>query len=460
MAIADTVYRYSAPAGVGAPTLSRGEASRGEAAPSVEAIQVRLEEMLDRADSSEPMSGWQWDELTGALSAVPSLVIVPRRLWFDVAARLLEEMLVSDGLPWMQRYEAFHRLLGHPTGERAAVAACVSLIGDPANQIFVEPVSVLDASSHPDASRFVLGQLVQPINERARYGALLACVRKVRFGHFAADEVAGLVPTVSDLLRDPDSYADAAALGVELLRRLPNGLGTRAVANLRRALTADAHLNEVLGAGRLAAQSTSAIVVDRIASATQAQLPQSPPGFTDTLLPELIDEMLYAPVLDVRLYAALLVRATPYGGAVARALGKELRKPHVAMDPTLAATLLGGMRILGEASQRPLVEHLVLAVGLPIEVSIAAVDSLGHVGGVSPDRFYLDAIARHAGSWRRHRTRHSAVLLRGLVYALGVTQNLRLLARVRDDHEAPAPVRAAARWWLDRPARVFESARR
>jgi hypothetical protein len=45
------------------------------------------------------------------------------------------------------------------------------------------------------------------------------------------------------------------------------------------------------------------------------------------------------------------------------------------------------------------------------------------------------------------------------VYGLGITRNLRLLARVRDDEEAPDPVRASARWWLDRSTRVYASVR-
>lgn len=453
IAIADTIYRYAAPAAAGPPVLSRGEAP-----PAGSPAQARLEEMLERALSSEPMSGWHWDELTGQISTMPSLLIVPSRFWFDVATRLLEEMIVADGLPWMQRFEAFNRLLGHPTGQQAAVAACVSLVGDPANQVFIEPVSVLDGSAHPDANRFVLGQLTRPTNERTRYGALLACVRKVRYGHFTQAQLSGLVPAVSELLQNPESFADAAALGVELLRRMPAGLRTGAETGLRRALADDRHLHDVLSAGRLAARSTSAVVVRRIVAAAAAELSRHAPGLTDNLLPVLVDEMLYAPVLDVRLYASMLIRATPYAPAVAGALGAELNRP--AVDGTLAASLLWGVRVIGGVDQRPIVERLILAPGVSPEVSEAAAQTIGHVGGASSDHFYLSAISQHSRSWRSHRARHSAAALTSLVYALGIAQNLRLLARVREDAEAPAPVRAAAGWWLSRPTRVYASARR
>ncbi len=90
------------------------------------------------------MSGWEWDELTGVMASLPSLVIIPRSLWTDLAGRLLEEMIISDGLPWMQRFEMISRLLGHPAGRKAAVNVCVSHIADPSNEVFVEPISMLD----------------------------------------------------------------------------------------------------------------------------------------------------------------------------------------------------------------------------------------------------------------------------------------------------------------------------
>ena len=134
------------------------------------------------------MSGADWDRLTGLVAVQPSLMLVPSRLWTDMSTRLLEELIASTGQAWMQRSEALHRLLGHPVGQSAAIAACTDLVADSASQIFVEPMAVLDASAHPDASRHVLNQLTRPLNARSQYGALLACVRKLRDGHFTAEQ--------------------------------------------------------------------------------------------------------------------------------------------------------------------------------------------------------------------------------------------------------------------------------
>ncbi len=452
---ADLVYRFAAPAASGPPILDRsGPHLDGPAA------RARLDELLERALSSDMMHGQHWDELTGHLSTIPTIVIFPRRLWTELASRLLDETILADGLPWLQRFEAMNRLLGHPVGGRAAVAACASLAADPSSQVYIEPISLLEANTHADASRHVLAQLTNPTNEHTRYGALLACVRKVRFGHFSPGQLQALAPVVAGMMLDQSGLEEAAPLAVEVLRKLPPELRTKADAELRRAVANDHMLREVHAAGRLATPTSAATMVDRVALGSQIILGRNPAAFSDDLLPTLIDEMLFDPVFDVRLYASLLIYGTPYRQPVAAAIAVELAKPQVVGDATLAGSMLGALRVLGGPPERPLIERLVLAPGLPPAVPAAAARHIGHVGGSSTDAFWLTAIAMHGRRWRRHREKHSAAALHGLVYALGMTRNNRMLTRIRDDQEAPPPVRDAARWWLDRPHRIAGSALR
>jgi len=452
---ADMVYRFAAPTPGGPPILDRsGPHLVGPAA------YARLDELLERALSSDMMHGAQWDELTGHLSAIPTIAIFPSRLWTELAGRLLDETIIADGLPWLQRFEAINRLLGHPVGGIAAVAACASLAADPSGQVYIEPVSLLEANNHADASRHVLDQLTKPTNEQTRFGALLACVRKVRFGHFTPGQLQALVPVVTGMMLDRSGLEEAAPVALEVLRKLPPELRTRADADLRRAVANDRMLRDVHAAGRLATPASAATLVDRVTLGAQAVLGPNPPAFTDDLLPTLIDEMLFDPVSDNRLYASLLIYATPYRQPVAAAVAAELAKPQVVGDVTLAGSMLSVLRVLGGPPQRPLIERLVLATGLPAAVPAAAARHIGHVGGSSVDAFWLTAIAMHGRRWRRHREKHSAAALHGLVYALGMARNNRLLTRIRDDQEAPPPVRDAARWWLGRPHRIAASALR
>jgi hypothetical protein len=448
----DALHRYASPTDRSAPSLVRPGSREPSAVPY-----RRLEELLDRAGQAEAMTGADWDELTGLLAVRPATVLVPSRLWTDLAERLLREMMVADGLGWMRRSEALHRLMAHPVGQAAAVAACVGAVSEPGNNVFIEPMGVLNASMHPDANRVVLNQLTRPTNARTRYGALLACVRKVRDGHFNPDQLATVCLAVDDIVTGGDAHVGTMALAVDVLRRLPASVRASASRRLHGLLAADRTLTEVMSAGRLAAAVSSQVVVNRVVQATVADAVREPPGFTDDLLPTLVDEMLFSPVLDTALMSGLLVRCTPYAPGLAAALAAELATPRVVNDMPLACAMLGTLRSVGSAAQRPLVERLVLAPGLRAEVNYAAVSCLAHVGGASSDQLWSEALSRHTRAWQKHGTTLATDTLTTLVYGLGVARNFGMLARVRADELAPRPVRQAAAWWLDQPASRFAS---
>jgi len=445
VAPADTLHRYTAPPARAEPVLTRPSSDPSNGAPYLE-----IEELLERVQSSAAMSGADWDRLTGLVALQPSLMLVPSRLWTDMSARLLEEMVVATGQAWMERSEALHRLLGHPIGQSAAITACTDLVGDTSSQIFIEPMAVLDASAHPDASRHVLNQLTRPLNARSQYGALLACVRKLRDGHFTAEQQRVLAAVLPELLRQENAHPRAGALILELVRRLPTAL--RAVADRRLPRGVAPGPRRAIAAG-LATQP----VVSRLVHATAVTPVRETPGFVDDLLPTVLEEMLFAPILPVQLHAALLIRATPYQPAVAAAIAGELATPRVVADAPLACALLLSLGLMGDASHRPVAERLAVSPSLRAEVAGAAIGCLAHLGGTSTDRFWLTALALHGRAWRRHRSRSSADALAMLVHGLGMARNTTLLARVRDDGEAPGPVRAGAAWWLGRSARLYAS---
>jgi hypothetical protein len=213
-------------------------------------------------------------------------------------------------------------------------------------------------------------------------------------------------------------------------------------------------LQQVHGCGRIVGRATSDVMLDRIVGSVAATV-GSDAVFADDVVPVLVDEMLFDPVLDVRFNAGILIWASPYAAAMSAALGAELTRAGALQDTRSAICLLSAMRILGAAPQRPLIERLALARGLSPQVSLAAVHCLGHAGGKSTDAFWLNAVDRYAQRWRRHGDGHSAEALGAVVYGLGIARNLGLLRRVRDDRTAPPPVRAAGAWWLGRPERLF-----
>ncbi|MEV4544768.1 hypothetical protein [Micromonospora echinaurantiaca] len=66
--------------------------------------------------------------------------------------------------------------------------------------------------------------------------------------------------------------------------------------------------------------------------------------------------------------------------------------------------------------------------------------------------------AQEPGGWRQRRNSTHVTALLGLVYALGIARNERMLHHVRHDATIPAEPHAAARLWLNVPRRILDSA--
>lgn len=447
----DTLYRYFAPIVSAPPLLARGTDKQ-----STDRLD-RIEQLLEMVLSDSIVTGAEWDELTAHLAAAPRQVITPRSAWKQLAERLLAEMIIADGLAWMQRHEAFHRLLAHPVGQTAAVAACAELGADRTGQVFVETVSILDGTPHPDAGRHLLAQLTNPTNDRAHYGALLGCIRKLQYGHFTPPQLRRLVPIVYDLVLDPATYERAKPLATELLRRLPTGISANARAHLSRTAALDPGVQQALEASR-SQDGTARILVRRIAGATSARTSLEVPNFRDHLLPVLLDEMLFSPVFDIRLYASMLIAGTPYRRPLAATLASELTASAASGLADNALTMIEALRIVGTSEQRPLIERLTMAAGLPPAITLAATQAIGHIGGSSSDHYWNQAIQNHALRWQQDRSATHATALIGLVYGLGIARNERMLRLVQNSVTIPAEPRSAATWWLNLPRRILDSA--
>ncbi|MEU6852842.1 XRE family transcriptional regulator [Actinacidiphila alni] len=422
-ATADNLHRYAMPSAGAVPLLARPAGDPG-------AAERQVDVLLDRALDDTPVTGGEWDELTVLLTTHPQLRLRSRD-WTALAERLLTESLVSDGLAWQQRHEALHRLLGHPTGQVAAVSACIAWAADAGNQVFLETVCLLDASAHRDAAVGVLAQLAAPTNDSAFLGALLACVRKVHLGHFDGTQAAVLRRLVRQVAHDADRQrADERELAVVLLRMLDGGAPSLP------------DLTTVPGFDLAARVTDSALSV----------IAREIPRFDDPVLPVLVREVLLHPVSDVRLYSALTIRATPYREPVSGALSRELSRVAVARDVRLAERLLEALRVIGGSSERPLVQRLALAPALPEAVVQAATSALAHMGGASPRSFWENVLALRPGAGRPRGAGGRAA--GAAVYGLGIIGETGLLRRVAAEPRIPSATRAAASWWLRLPARA------
>jgi hypothetical protein len=320
----------------------------------------------------------------------------------------------------------------------------------------VEVISALDSTPHPDAGAHVLRQLAHPTSPAAGYGALLACVRKTRQRHLSPAQTRRLALLLADLLGDPEQLASVRPLAADILRQLPDQL-PRSVSRRLAGAAAVPVLGHVLDAGRLVATDSAQGVSRRLANLTMAAMPVDRGRAVTGPLPLLIEEVLFSPVPDTRLFTTMLLGSTPYRAPLAAALAARLRSPGVLADADLSHAVFGALRVLGGRQERRTVERMVTDPGLPPHVPVQAAHALGHIGGSSSDGFWVQAIGRHGDAWERHGP-VSTQVLDGLVYALGMARHDRLLTRVRRDPAAPAPARAAAAWWLNIPRQITVSA--
>lgn len=449
IAAADWTYR-KAVAHPGSPVLDRGL--------NPEDIQVhdRTDQLLEQALSTQLMTSAAWDELTAHLAVLPVAFLHPRTAWSELTERLLAELLIADGLAWLSRAEALGRLMALPRARASIIAACGCLAADPTNLVVVEPMTILDQTPDRDASRHILGQLRHPTSDQTLRGALRASVDKLTRRHFRPTELHSVAAVAIDLLTEPDLDAEARNLAAALLRVAPRTELGSARARLRGVI--DPTTNAVLTYGRTMLPHPAGHIIDRLTAATVLRLPRPPPTADDPILSRLLDELLFSPNVNDTVHAGQLLAATPYREPLGAALAAELATAARAGATPFTTALVEAMPWVGRPADRRLVECFVRAPGPPTRVADVAAWRIGHIAGHSTDRFWYDAVRAHHQAWQRARDPRHLSTLRGLIYSLGIAGHHTLLASLRDDHDLPAPARAAATWWLNIPTHIHTSA--
>nr|WP_145555579.1 MULTISPECIES: helix-turn-helix transcriptional regulator [Streptomyces] len=428
---------------------------RGSGPPVSGVPGIRFESLLDRALDGGVLTGDDWDSLSRTAVHGPAHV-TPGRVRSAVARRLLEETLVSDGTSWMRRFESLGRLMADPRWGPEVTAVCSGAAEQPGHVGLIEAVCALDGSPHPDAGRAVLRQLTHPTTQDSRYGALLACARKSRRRHFDAGQTRTLVDVADAILTSgpgPELSPAAVEAAAVLLHELP--LTPAHCARLLRTVT---HQNDTVRAivlhGSLTDPASASVGVSRILSRLTAEVPPQ----TATVFSGLLDNLLHHPVADVRLYTAMLLRASPFGPAVAAALAAELRRSATARAEHRAIPLLHALRVLAGPEQRDTVASLTLERGVPAGVALAAVHALSHVGGRSPESYWRALFDHHTATIA---AADQYTVVKRLVYCFAMAGELPLLTRlIEQERDRAAPARRLSVWWVSLAHHISASARR
>ncbi len=446
----DTIFRYHAVRLAAAPLLRRP-------VPDGRSVADRMGSVLEKVCSGDPVSGAEWGDLTSTLATSPLVVVGVRNMWAEVTERLLAEVMISDGVAWMQRFDSLNTLLSHPSSQEPAISTISTIIDEGRSQSLVGTACLLDASGHPDASRKVLSYLDNPADDRVFKGALMACVRKLHYHHFTADQTTRVAAIAANTVGESSVNEETSSLAVSVLRKLPHEVSTRLRGRLQRELQNNATYSQVLAEDQLASSPVAELVASRIIDHTLGRLAHDVDGYRDTELSSIVREMLFDPVFDARLYAALLIHASPYRAGVADALATELSRAQIMSGSAWVTTLFEALRIIGGPPERSLLERYLVAVGVPKDVHDCAAYALGHVGGVTPPAFWVEAIAHHLALWRSDQSPSSASTLDRIVYALGVAHEWPLLSQLSSTADLPSSVVTSVQWWLTQPVRILAS---
>lgn len=443
-ATAHTVLRYSAPATLRQPALT-GPVERRD-----------LEQVLDAAFGGEVMTGRGWSDLSGGLGAAGDAALMPSRVWRELADRLLAEMVIADGVAWMLRFEALNRLLNHPIGGRETVAACTEYANDARNQAVFEVVCALDNTDRQDSTIWITDSIRFPANDRSRYGALAAGVRKARYGHFTPGQIRSLLRGFDDLVRDSRTTAAERSLAALILRELPT-MHTIEARRILERIRREAEVAQALLEHGQPERHLARLLTARAIASQQRHLP----GEHEQTFAVLVDELMCDPSPDVRLFTSCLLTATPYGSLLADAIAEQLGRASTLRDARIAVPLLDALRFLGHHRHRPLLERLILAPGLSPPIAAAAARHLGHVGTDSNPAFWAQALSLHlGGDHGRHRSDSDASIVRDLIYALGRARRTDALKRLCLEPQLHQSARSAAAWWCAIPDLVYHSSTR
>ncbi|MEU4742484.1 hypothetical protein AB0G02_18745 [Actinosynnema sp. NPDC023658] len=401
---------------------------RGEI--SVTSEDGALHRLLDQARSPGCMSGEDWRTLTRLIAGRPGMVLHPPGLWRTITDNLISELVVAEHTSWLFRQEAMSRLLEHPVSARHAFAACVEMADDRTNPACVEPISLLDATTLPEASRYVIRQLNDPDDSQALQGALLAAVAKVRRGHFGAVDMMELPRIIGTVAAANEDHPVIAPLGAELdkLLRARSGILSR----------------------------SHAVVGMRLALATRANLAVDEPE-PDEVLAELIAEAIYGGNPDERLYATALITATPYRLPLANAVAEWVKTSGVREELSVerGLQLLGRLRV---ATHRSLVSALLADQTLSARNRHAAAWSAAHSKGRFTAMTWRAIVGRQIGIMRRRPSPLDERILCGLVYSIGTDSHASLLRELGRDRELTPKAQQLARWWAERQGPLVDSA--
>ncbi len=387
----------------------------------------RLDAIFERLLEDTPGVGSDWTALAQHIAST-DVMYVHGPVWRELTAKLIDEMVRSVGIAYLQRFEAVRLLLDQTLAEPWLLRATGDFLADPAVQVVNDPMGVLEVSRAPEAASVVLEQFVNSQSRAVVRGALGAVGVKLDDGAYSDEQIDVIARTALDRMEQ----ADGTAIGFEeLVVTMPEPARSRLL-RASRGLVGHEELAQAAAHGERFSPDTTRRMSQRIADKVKALLPASGLYDEDRMTPRLLREALFSARSNHMHYAAIALVGSPIRSEVAGALADEIAA--VGLQDPMAARLAHVMRyVVGVEQEERIIGWLPDARS---ETARELALAIGHLPSGRP----LGEVAELLDE-------DDEPMHRRLLYSLGMRRSP-LLTQIRDDESRSPAVRAGADWWL------------
>lgn len=408
------------------------------AAPPKE-LHEELDRLFESVDDDEA-HGADWIALTNYLATHPEIYMRPRS-WEQLTESLISQIGRSVNSSYIRRFESLRTLVRHPIAQRHVVKTIGRFVTDPAAQVVMHPLTLLQEVEHPQAADVTLRLLMSSAVGMLQQGAAWTTAAKVARGHFDQDGLARLEVILARLLAE-GSPALSEADVLDIAARLPEDALSRLRHAIRDSQTI-ARLDLLMKTGEMLPETTTRRVAARVATAAQEATPPPYRIEPDMMLQRLVRVALFHGHQERRHQAGVLLSVSPYRAGVAEALCEVI---EVADDTVanLAAMLL---RQVATEQQRGHLRRWAQDASRR-QVRGASILTLGRLpeGLHEEDEpLVLDVLSSGGRATER-----------ACLYALGMSGSPAIKQLADCDNELH---RRAAQWWIRTGPAIHESAR-
>lgn len=388
----------------------------------------RLFEAVEPEEERAESHGSDWLALTSYLATHPQIYLRDKS-WTQLAESLISQMGRAVGTAYIRRFEALRTLVRHPGAQRHVVKTIGAFVTDPAAQVVMHPLTLLQEVEHPRAGELAIRMLATG-SGMLQQGAAWTTAAKAARGHFDAEALTQLEGLVLMLLATHSRSLPEVDL-LDVVARLPEP-ATRRVLTALKDSPAGPRLELLLRTGEVLPPDVTRHVARQVADQAQTATPAPYHVEPDLMLERLLREALFHGHQERRHQAAVLLSVSPYRPGLSKALARVVEHSDRAVAKRAAML----MRHLCTESER---DHLLTWARdhHQPEVRGAAILSLGRLEEGLDHEEEQVVLASLDGA--------TPPLRRACIYALGMTASpaLSRLADAEDDDLA----RRAAAWW-------------